>query len=85
MDMGLTGGKKLIQWMYEAANENQKFYAQKIEGNDELFALVSSDASYAVTQSGTALTMNATAAGFSDDMQFRFVATEKPVPAGIVG
>ena len=45
MDMGLTGGKKLIQWMYEAANENQKFYAQKIEGNDELYALVSSDAS----------------------------------------
>ena len=85
IDMGLDGSKKLIQWTFESANNNQRFYVRNVDGAEDIYALTNADGSYAVAASGSALALSAVSGSFSAAMQFRFVETNKAVPVGVVG
>ncbi len=78
IDMGMNGNKKPLHWNFEAANLNQNFLIEQVEGEEGVYRFIyAADRSAVMTVNGTELLMGTNFD--TDNTYFKLKATNKTV------
>ncbi len=84
IDMGMNGNKKPLHWNFDAANLNQKFLIEEVEGEEDVYRFIyAADRSAVMTVNGTGLLMGTDFD--TDNTYFKLKATNKTVNKPVPG